>query len=151
MLRERKKIYLACGATDMRKNSSSYFFHLKHWNAPIPSHVKFPLYLRGAFQCLRVEKVSLSTIVSESIKLNPFDDALFVFCNGQKDILKILEWDGDGFWLHTKRLEKGRFQWPARVDDEKKMDLTYKELEILIGGTLLVSKFKRREILNLGA
>ena len=74
MLRERKKIYLACGATDMRKNSSS-----------------------------------LSAIVSESIKLNPFDDALFVFCNGQRDILKILEWDGDGFWLHTKRLEKGRF------------------------------------------
>jgi hypothetical protein len=31
------------------------------------------------------------------------------------------------------------------------MDLTYRELEILIGGTLLVSKFKRREILNPGA
>ena len=116
MLRDRKKIYLACGATDMRKNSSS-----------------------------------LSAIVSESIKLNPFDDALFVFCNRQRDILKILEWDGDGFWLHTKKLEKGRFQWPRRVGDEKKMDLTYRELEILIGGTLLVSKFKRREILNPGA
>jgi len=99
MLRKGKKIYLACGSTDMRKNSSS-----------------------------------LSAIVSESIKLDPFDDALFVFCNNQRNILKILEWDGDGFWLHTKKLEKGRFQWPNRV-----------------GGTLLASKFKRREILNPGA
>lgn len=93
---------------------------------------------------------TLSALVSESFKLNPFGDAMFVFCNGQRNIIKILEWDGDGFWLHTKKLEKGRFQWP-RAGDEKKMDLTYRELEILIGGTRLISKFKRRDILKPGA
>jgi len=116
MLGDWKKIHLACGATDMRKNSNS-----------------------------------LSAIVRESFKLDPFDDAMFVFCNGARDIIKILEWDGDGFWVHAKKLEKGRFQWPNRLGDEKKMDLTFRELEILIGGTRLISKFKRRDVLRPGA
>ena len=115
MLNAQKKIYLACGATDMRKNSNS-----------------------------------LSALVRESFALNPFDDTMFVFCNSSRDIIKILEWDGDGFWLHTKKLEKGRFQWPSSEGGEK-MDLTHKELEILIGGTRLISKFKRRDILKPGA
>jgi len=32
--------------------------------------------------------------------------------------MKILEWDGDGFWLYFKRLERGRFQWPSTSDDK---------------------------------
>ncbi|WP_420834624.1 IS66 family insertion sequence element accessory protein TnpB [Acetivibrio clariflavus] len=28
--------------------------------------------------------------------------------------MKILEWDGDGFWLYFKRLERGRFRWPTQ-------------------------------------
>ena len=100
---------------------------------------------------MRKNSNSLSAIVAESFKLDPFDDIMFVFCNSNRDIIKILEWDGDGFWLHTKKLEKGRFHWPSFSDKEKKMDLTYKELEILIGGTRLISKFRRRDILKIGA
>jgi len=58
-------------------------------------------------------------------------------------------WGGDGFWLHTKKLEKGRFEWPSTNDDERVMALTYRELEILLGSTLLTSKFKRRDIFDL--
>jgi transposase len=36
-------------------------------------------------------------LVKESFSLDPFADALFVFCNKSRDRLKILEWDGDGF------------------------------------------------------
>jgi transposase len=113
MLKGGKRIYLACGVTDLRKSINA-----------------------------------LSVLVQESFKLNPFDDTMFVFCNRDRDIIKILEWDGDGFWLHIKKLEKGRFQWP-NTDGGDKMGLTYSELEILIGGTRLVSKFKRHDIFNL--
>ncbi|WP_206922417.1 IS66 family insertion sequence element accessory protein TnpB [Alicyclobacillus suci] len=44
--------------------------------------------------------------------LDPFSPCLFVFCNRQRDKLKVLQWDHSGFWLHYKRLERGRFQWP---------------------------------------
>ena len=39
----------------------------------------------------------LSMIVEASFNLDPFDGALFVFCNRNRDRVKILEWDVDGF------------------------------------------------------
>jgi transposase len=112
MIGDGKKVYLACGATDMRKNIDA-----------------------------------LSVLVQESFRLDPYSDTMFVFCNRKRDIIKILEWDWDGFWLHTKKIEKGRFNWPDAAGEEI-MDLTRKELEILIGSTRLRSKLKRHEILR---
>jgi transposase len=43
-------------------------------------------------------------------------EAMFAFCNRARDRLKVLEWEADGFWLHTKRLEAGRFPWPMQGD-----------------------------------
>jgi len=111
-----KAVYLACGATDMRKSING-----------------------------------LSALVEESFELDPYSGAMFVFCNRARDRIKILEWDGDGFWLHLKRLEKGRFNWPEKDGGETEtMDLTYRELEILIGGARLFSKLKRRDIFRVG-
>jgi transposase len=69
----------------------------------------------------------LTEIVAGSFDLDPFDGALFVFCNRKRDMIKALEWDGDGFWLHFKRLEKGHFKWPA-PGDEATMVLSGEEL-----------------------
>ncbi len=44
---------------------------------------------------------------------NPSCGTLYVFCNRVRDKLKILYWDGNGFCLLYKRLEKGRFKIPA--------------------------------------
>jgi len=107
---EGKRVYLACGKTDMRKSING-----------------------------------LSAIVESSFKLDPFDDALFVFCNRNRDRVKILEWDGDGFWLYFKRLEKGHFRWPA-VGDSATMTLTGEELGILLGGARVELKLKRNEV-----
>jgi len=59
--------------------------------------------------------------------------------------LKILEWDGDGFWLYFKRLEKGHFRWPT-VGNEATMTLTGEELSILLGGARVELKLKRNEV-----
>ncbi len=54
----------------------------------------------------------LAVIVQECFKLDPFSKAIYVFCNKRKDKVKLLVWENDGFWLHYKRLEKGKFRWP---------------------------------------
>ena len=87
----------------------------------------------------------LCAIVESRFKLNPFDGALFVFCNRNRDRIKILEWDIDGWWLHFKRLEKGHFRWPT-VGEESTMTLTGEELSYLLGGTRVELKLKRNEV-----
>ena len=54
-------------------------------------------------------------------------------------------WDADGFWLHQKRLENGRFPWPA-PGDEATMSLTWEELSYLLSGTRVELKLKRKEV-----
>jgi len=87
----------------------------------------------------------LSAIVEGSFKLDLFDGALFVFCNKNRDRLKILEWDGDGFWLHFKRLEKGHFRWPAQGETAT-MTLSGEDLAILLGGARVELKLRRNEV-----
>jgi transposase len=87
----------------------------------------------------------LMTLVQESFSLEPFADALFVFCNRSRDRLKILEWDGDGFWLYFKRLERGHFRWSAE-GDASTMVLNANELTCLIEGARLEKKLKRKEV-----
>lgn len=87
----------------------------------------------------------LAAIVEGSFHLDPFAGSLFVFCNRNHDRLKILEWDGDGFWLHFKRLERGRFRWPAE-GDTRTMNLSGEELGILLGGSKVEMKLRRREV-----
>ncbi|WP_199545255.1 IS66 family insertion sequence element accessory protein TnpB [Paraburkholderia kururiensis] len=55
---------------------------------------------------------SLSILVEQSMRLNPMDASLYVFGNRRRDRIKILGWDGSGFWLMSKRLEASRFIWP---------------------------------------
>lgn len=61
----------------------------------------------------------LSLIVSQEMRLSPFDRALFVFCNKRRTQLKVLYWDNTGFALWQKRLEKEHFKWPKRAASEK--------------------------------
>jgi transposase len=84
-------------------------------------------------------------MVEHSFKLDAFGEALFVFCNGSRDRLKILEWDGDGFWLHLKRLEKGHFKWPSATGGAT-MELTSEELNHLLGNTKLTRKLLRDDV-----
>jgi transposase len=107
------------------------------------------IYLACGYTDMRKSINGLSAIVEGSFRLNPFENAIFVFCNKSRDRVKILEWDGDGFWLYFKRLEKGRFRWPP-TDKDKTMSLTGEELHVLLGSPRVIQKLKRQEV-RLGA
>jgi transposase len=104
-----------------------------------------PVYLACGYTDMRKSINGLSAIVEGSFKLDPFDGALFVFCNRNRDRLKILEWDGDGFWLYFKRLEKGHFRWPNDAGGAT-MTLTGEELAIMLGGAKVELKLRRNEV-----
>jgi transposase len=56
----------------------------------------------------------LVVIVEQEMQLSPFSPALFVFCNKNRDRVKVLYWDKTGFCLWFKRLEKAKFKWPRQ-------------------------------------
>ena len=95
---------------------------------------------------MRKQINGLLAIVEGDFKLNAFEEqVLFVFCNRQRDRLKVLSWDENGFWLHFKRLEKGRFKWPAAGEDNI-MTLNNEEMELLLGNAKLTQKLRRQEV-----
>ena len=58
----------------------------------------------------------LAAIVEQSMKLDPFARAVYVFSNQRRDRIKMLLWDRNGFWLLMKRLEQDRFVWPRKEE-----------------------------------
>lgn len=104
-----------------------------------------PVYLCCGHTDMRKSINGLMTLVQESFSLDPFTDALFVFCNRERNRLKIIEWDGDGFWLYFKRLERGRFRWPSD-EGSATMVLDVDELSCLIDGARLEKKLGRKEV-----
>ncbi|MHC1786393.1 MAG: IS66 family insertion sequence element accessory protein TnpB [Christensenellales bacterium] len=106
-----------------------------------------PCYLACGATDMRKSINGLAAIVEGSFRLDPFAGSLYVFCNRNRDRLKILEWDGDGFWLHFKRLERGHFRWPAEGESQT-MSLSGEELSILLGGSKVELKLRRKEVLE---
>ena len=54
---------------------------------------------------------SLAALCREKLQADPFSGCLFVFRTRSATTIKILVYDGQGFWLATKRLSQGRFRW----------------------------------------
>jgi transposase len=74
---------------------------------------------------------SLAAVCRKILKQDPFSGYVFVFRNKPGTALKILIYDGQGFWLCQKRLSKGRFKWWPQKDDEG-YQLAAHELQMLI-------------------
>ena len=75
----------------------------------------------------------LSAIVEEEMCLDVFGRHLFLFCNRNRTRLKVLYWDATGFALWYKRLERDRFRWPRRHDEEV-VTIDAQQFEWLLGG-----------------
>ena len=65
---------------------------------------------------------------------DPTTGHLFLFVNRNRDRMKILFWDRDGFCIWYKRLERGTFQLLTTTDDTEGIELNYAQLVTLLGG-----------------
>ena len=68
------------------------------------------------------------------LESDPFSGTVFVFRNRRKTAIKILVYDGQGFWLCYKRLSKGRFRWWPSDPDAAVTSFQAHELQVLLCG-----------------
>ncbi len=76
----------------------------------------------------------LAAVCRQVLAADPFSGAVVIFRNRRATAVKILAYDGQGFWLCLKRLSKGRFRyWPTR-QGVAKGELLAHQLQVLLAG-----------------
>lgn len=99
---------------------------------------------RGATD-MRKSIDGLVAVTKHVLDADPFSGHLFVFCNRGRDRIKILYWEGSGFWLLHKRLERGTFAWPIpQTHATRSIELRQVELSALLGGLDITTAKRRR-------
>ena len=83
----------------------------------------------------------LQAVVTSHLGKDPLSGDLFVFRNKRGDRLKILAWQGDGFALYLRRLERGTFAFPTA--DAAEVSVSATELAMILGGIELGSAKRR--------
>jgi len=73
-------------------------------------------------------------LVRDQLRADPLSGHLFLFSNRTRTRLKALVWDGSGLWVCAKRLEKGRFRWPASGEKQRSVTMRAEELAMLVNG-----------------
>lgn len=76
----------------------------------------------------------LSAIVQTGLERDPLSGDLFVFRNKRGDRLKILAWQGDGFALYLRRLERGTFAFPTSLVGGAVASISATDLAMILGG-----------------
>ena len=74
----------------------------------------------------------MAKVCRETLGQDPFGGTVFVFRNRRATAVKVLAYDGQGFWLCYKRLSSGRFQWWPRHDSEASRTLAALQLQVLL-------------------
>ena len=106
------------------------------------------IYIACGYTDMRKSIDSLAAIVQQNFQLNPFQNSLFLFCGRQRDRMKALYWEGDGFVLLYKRLETGSFKWPKNTEAVR--SITQQEFRWLLEG-LCVDQPKALKKVNIDA
>jgi transposase len=84
----------------------------------------------------------LAGIVRNHLKNDPISGDLFIFLNKTRTHIKILYWDGDGFALFYKRLERGRYAFTAHNGASKQ--IKREELMMLLEGLSFGTMSKKK-------
>jgi transposase len=74
----------------------------------------------------------LSGLVANTLAMDPMSGSYFVFAGRQRNTLKVLYWDRNGYSLWYKRLEEDRFRWP--LTKEEATSITGEQLHWLLAG-----------------
>ncbi|MCW4153921.1 IS66 family insertion sequence element accessory protein TnpB [Halomonas sp. 18H] len=82
---------------------------------------------------MRKQIDGLAMLVQEAMELDPFEAAVFVFGNRQRDKVKLLFWERNGFVVWYKRLERERFKWPDQLEGDT-VTLSGQQLNWLLDG-----------------
>ena len=81
----------------------------------------------------------LSRMVSNELKQPVLSGDVFIFFGKSRQMVKLLCWDGDGFLLYQKRLEKGTFELPLFKPGQKATEMPYRTLSAIMRGVSLKS------------
>ena len=74
----------------------------------------------------------LAALCRQKLANEPMEGAMFVFRSRSAKAIKILVYDGQGFWLCQKRLSKGRFEWWPQQKDKGVCTLDVHQLQLLM-------------------
>lgn len=86
----------------------------------------------------------LSGIVRNELGKDPLSGEVFIFINKRCNQVKILLWEGDGFLLYYKRLEKGTYELPSWREHTPSAELRSDELMLILQGISLKSVRRRK-------
>lgn len=76
----------------------------------------------------------LARVCRDALRADPFSGTVFIFRNRRGTAIKLLAYDGQGFWLAQKRLSAGRFRyWPGAAEGAQR-ELLAHELQVLLAG-----------------
>ena len=81
----------------------------------------------------------LSGLVRNEWKKDPLSGDVFIFLSKQRNKIKLLHWQSDGFVIYSKRLEKGTFELPK----DHSIEITAHQLQFILDGIYLSSIKKR--------
>lgn len=77
---------------------------------------------------------SLARLCQEKLQADPFSGYLFFFRSRRGTSIRILVYDGQGFWLAQKRLSQGRFVWwPNGKEPAKRLEAHQAQLLLAAG------------------
>lgn len=93
---------------------------------------KVRVFVRPGKTDLRKAANGLSILAEGPMRQDPFSGSLFLFCNTDRKLLKILYWDRTGFCLWQTRLEKDRFPWPESQEEAREINPA--QLRMLLDG-----------------
>ena len=102
------------------------------------------VYMAPGVTDMRKSFNGLVTATREVLGDDPLSGHLFAFCTRRRTLIKLLLWDGTGFWIFAKRLERGTFAWPQVSHGEEKISLSGEELTAVLGGFALDLSTRRR-------
>ena len=77
---------------------------------------------------------SLARLCQEKLQADPFSGCLFVFRSRRGTSIRILVYDGQGFWLAQKRLSQGKFGWwPSGKETARRLETHQAQLLLAAG------------------